>query len=107
MMSLDSHITLAVIFSFISMIGTLGSIYAIIHSKQNEDTTREVSDAKEFLKINMKLDEFCRQLSTLAKNSDKTSDTLAVLQQHIVKIDGRLSEFDRRITDIEEKIKDM
>lgn len=102
MMSLDSHITLAVIFSFFGMLGQGFSIYAIVHSKQTEDTNKEITNVEQFVAINYKLDEVCRNQAALMKNSDKTTEIVTDIQKELISINHTLDDHESRITRLEE-----
>ena len=104
MMSLDSHVTLAVIFSFVSMLGTLGSIYVIIHGRQNEDTNKEVANVEQFVKINYKLDELCRNQATLVKNSEKTTEVVGEIQKELVGIKHTLTDHEKTLIEHENRL---
>jgi peptidoglycan hydrolase CwlO-like protein len=115
-MTADSTISLALIFLILTGLGNLVSIWATFHNqnvnREKEQTTdiekehqKELNNEKNFLKINMKLEEFGRCLRDIAKSSDKTSDVLNEIQTHIVKLDGKVDNHEDRISQLEERFK--
>lgn len=112
----DSTISLALIFLILTGLGNLVSIWATFHNQnvnrekeQNTDIEKEhqkeLNNEKNFLKINMKLEEFGRCLRDIAKSSDKTSEVLNEIQTHIVKLDGKVDNHEDRISQLEERFK--
>lgn len=112
----DSTISLALIFLILTGLGNLVSIWATVHNQnvnlvkeQNTDIEKEhqkeLSNEKNFLKINMKLEEFGRCLREIEKSSDKTSEVLNEIQTHIVKLDGKVDNHEDRISQLEERFK--
>jgi peptidoglycan hydrolase CwlO-like protein len=84
-MSLNTTITLAGLFSFISMLGTLVAIYAIVHSTRRENTDKEVEIIKRFTTLEVKLDNFTSQVSSLNQNYVRSDEKLDQLQTEITK----------------------
>lgn len=103
-MKLDTTISLSLLFSFIAMIGNLIAIYGIFERKHDKDSDREIDITKNFVKVNMKLDEFCRSISDLSKNTDKTTDILSSVQQHMIKVDSKLDSHDQILADHSERL---
>lgn len=112
----DSTISLALIFMILTGLGNLVSIWATFHNQnmnrekeQNTDIEKEhqkeLNNEKNFLKINMKLEEFGRCLRDIAKSSDKTSEVLNEIQTNIVKLDGKVDNHEDRISQLEERFK--
>jgi peptidoglycan hydrolase CwlO-like protein len=115
-MTADSTISLALIFLILTGLGNIVSIWATFHNQnvnrakeQNTDIEKEhqkeLNNEKNFLKINMKLEEFGRCLRDIAKSSDKTSEVLNEIQTHIVKLDGKVDNHEDRISQLEERFK--
>lgn len=103
-MRLDSNVTLAVVFSFLAMISNIIGIYATFHSKTVENTKKEVATAEEFVKVNFKLDEFCRQLSDINKNTDKTTELVAKIQSELIDIKHTLTDHERILIEHENRL---
>ena len=96
-MNLDSHVTLSVVFSFISMIGTIIAIYAVIHTRNKEGQEKEVEMTKNFTRLEVKLDTQGQQISNIShcveKQDSKLDDALE-----------RLSRFDERLVNLEQRV---
>ena len=93
MMNLDSHITLAVIFSFIAMVGNGFSIYAIVHTRNKEGQEKEVEMTKNFTRLEVKMD----AQKTSTENIGRT----------VEKMDNKQEELINRVTRQDEAVKNL
>ena len=91
----NEGISIALIISIVSLACTLVTTLGGSKKRQKEDIEAEVerraSMKEEFVKVNFKLDEFCRRLDEIVKRYDKT--------------DERLADHEKRISDLEVKVK--
>lgn len=95
-MTANDTLSLGLLLSLVTlactMIGTLGNV----DRRKHDDIEKEVKDRasiqQEFVKVNFKLDEFCRRLEELVKRYDIT--------------DAKLDEHEKRITALESKVFD-
>lgn len=91
----NEGISIALILSIISLACTLVTTIGGSKKRQKEEVEAEIerrtSMKEEFVKVNFKLDEFCRRLDEIVKRYDKT--------------DERLSNHEKRISDLEAKVK--
>lgn len=91
----NEGISIALIISIVSLACTLVTTLGGSRKRQKEDIEAEVerraSMKEEFVKVNFKLDEFCRRLDEIVKRYDKT--------------DERLADHEKRISDLEVKVK--
>ena len=89
----EATISLALIISVISIACTLYNTFSGSKKSQKENMEQEIerraSMKEEFVKVNLKLDTFCRQLEELIRKLDKT--------------DERLDDHEKRITNLESK----
>jgi len=89
----DSTVSIALILSVVSLACTLISTLGGSRKRQKEEVEAEIERRatmkEEFVKINFKLDEFCRRLDEIVKRYDKT--------------DARLDDHEQRITNLEKK----
>ena len=104
MMNLDSHVTLSVIFSFFSMLGVFAAIYVVIHNRKNEDTSREVATAKQFVEVNFKLDELNRNQSMVVKNTEKSTEIIAEIQKDLIDIRHTLNAHEKELESHENRL---
>lgn len=94
-MTMNDSVSIALIISIVSLACTLISTVGGSKKRQQEEIESEIerrADQKEeFVKVNFKLDEFCRRLDEIIKRYDKT--------------DERLNDHEKRISDLEVKVK--
>lgn len=92
-MTSEATISLALIISLVSIACTLYNTFSGSKKSQKEQMEQEIerraSMKEEFVKVNLKLDTFCRQLEELIRKLDKT--------------DERLDDHEKRITSLEKK----
>lgn len=92
-MTSEATISVALIISLISIACTLYNTFSGSKKSQKEQMEQEIerraSMKEEFVKVNLKLDTFCRQLEELIRKLDKT--------------DERLDDHEKRITNLESK----
>jgi len=92
-MTPETSISVALIISLVSIACTLYNTFS--GSKKNQkgemeaEIERRASIKEEFVKVNLKLDTFCRQMEELIRKLDKT--------------DERLDDHEKRITNLESK----
>lgn len=92
-MTSEATISVALIISLVSIACTLYNTFSGSKKSQKEQMEQEIerraSMKEEFVKVNLKLDTFCRQLEELIRKLDKT--------------DERLDDHEKRITSLEQK----
>jgi peptidoglycan hydrolase CwlO-like protein len=92
-MTSETTISVALIISLVSIACTLYNTFSGSKKSQKENMEQEIerraSMKEEFVKVNLKLDTFCRQLEELIRKLDKT--------------DERLDDHEKRITNLESK----
>lgn len=93
-MTANDTISIALLLSVASLVCTLISTYGGQSKRKKEEMEAEIArraDLKEeFVKVNFKLDEFCRRFDEIAKRYDKTDEKLA---DH----ETRISDLERRV----------
>lgn len=92
-MTPETSISVALIISLVSIACTLYNTLSGSKKRQKESIETEIerraSIKEEFVKVNLKLDTFCRQMEELIRKLDKT--------------DERLDDHEKRITNLESK----
>lgn len=92
-MSADTSISFALIISIASIICTVYTTITSTKKREKEDVEAEIERRatmkEEFVKVNLKLDTFCRQLEEVIRRYDKT--------------DERLDDHEKRISNLERK----
>lgn len=93
-MTANDTISFALLLSVASLVCTLITTIGGSRKRQKEvveaEIERRAEIKEEFVKVNFKLDEFCRRLDDLVKRYDKT--------------DQRLNDHEMRITELEHKV---
>ena len=94
-MTPNDTISIALLLSVASLICTLITTFGGTKKRQKDEVEAEIERRaeikEEFVKVNFKLDEFCRRLDEIVKRYDKT--------------DERLADHEKRINDLETKVK--
>ena len=103
-MRLDATVSLSLLFSIISAIGVIVTIYGVFEKRHDKSSELDIESTKNFVKVNMKLDESCRNLSDIAKAMDKTADTLNSVQRHLIEVDNNLENHDKVLADHDERL---
>ncbi len=89
----NEGISIALIISVASIICTIYTTIASSKKREKEtmeaEIERRASMKEEFVKVNLKLDTFCRQIDEMLKKLDKT--------------DERLDDHERRISNLEKR----
>ena len=79
-MTPNDTISIALLLSVVSLACTLISTFGGSRKRQKEEMEAEISRRasmkEEFVKVNFKLDEFCRRLDDMMKRFDKTEERL-------------------------------
>ena len=92
-MTSEASISIALIISIASIICTVYTTIAGGRKRQKEEMEAEIerraSMKEEFVKVNLKLDTFCRQIEEMLRKLDKT--------------DERLDDHEKRITELEKR----
>lgn len=111
-MQLDTTVSLSLIFSFISMVGVVVTIIGTFRSHRDNSEKKEIDIEKNFVKVNLKLDEFCRQISALTRTTEKSTDIineikneLARHEEQVENIEEKVEDHERRIRELEDKLK--
>lgn len=93
MMNGSEGISIALIISIASIICTVYTTISSSRKRQKEDVEAEIERRatmkEEFVKVNLKLDTFCRQLEEIIRKYDKTDDRLDDHEKRITKLEKR------------------
>ena len=113
---MQETISVAVLISIISLICTLINTFSggkkTIREQDEKENNKQLEIEKNFVKINVKLDNFCETSNKLlAENAQKT-DELRVVSEKLVTVNEKVStlfkykdEHDERLKELEEKVK--
>lgn len=105
----DTTISIALLISAISVIATLINTFAGGKKRQEEqieaEKNRQMDIEKNFVKINVKLDEFCSQSRNLMAENAKKTDQLKAVSEKLILITEQVRQHETRITKLEENQK--
>lgn len=107
---MDGHeitVSLSLIFSIVAAIGVLYNIFATHRRDEEADDKKELEMQKNFTKLEVKLDEFGRQMSEVVRRSEKSGDKLESIGQEITKQNERISTLFRLHDDHERRLKEL
>ena len=102
--SLNSGVTLAVVFSFIAMLAQLGTIYALIHTRHKEATDKEVSEARLIGDVKAQIGEIKTSFDFLFRSVDATNKTVEKSDRKLDNALSMLSEQGARLNDLERRV---
>lgn len=84
---MNDSVSIALIISIVSLVCTLISTFGGSRKRQKEEIESEIERRatmkEEFVKVNFKLDEFCRRLEENIKRYDTTDDILTDHEKRI------------------------
>lgn len=100
-------VSLSLIFSIIAAIGVVFNIFSTHRRDEEADNKKEIEMQKNFTKIEVKLDEFGRQMSEVVRRSEKSGDKIEAIGQEITKQNERINTLFRLNDDHERRLKEL
>ncbi len=107
MMNLDSHVTLAVVFSFFAMLGQGFSIYAIIHSRNKEGHEKDNEMVKNFTRLEVKMDSYNSRIDSIDKTVEKSDAKLDEINNHMTRTDERVNSLHEAVSDLKKRVETL
>ncbi len=115
-MNTDTSISIALLISLTSLVCTLINTFAGGKKRQEEQAEREknrqMEIEKNFVKINMKLDDFCDTTKKLMAENGEKAEQLKNVSEQIVLVKERVNtlfkykdDHEARIKELEDKVK--
>lgn len=112
----NEGVSIALIISVVSLacvlINTFGGSRQRHKDAMEAEKRRDVEIEKQFVKINVKLDDFCDTTKELMKQNEKASDTTQELTKELIKMNERIEtlfkykdDHEQRINALENKVK--
>ena len=112
----ETTISIALLISLVSVIATLINTFAGGKKRQEEqieaEKNRQMDIEKNFVKINVKLDEFCAQSRDLMTENAKKTDELKAVSEKLILVTEQVKtlfnykdDHEKRIKSLEEKVK--
>ena len=90
--------------SVLAACANIVAIYGIFHTRKNEDIKRDMSIEKNFVQVNMKLDEFSRDMSELVRKSESEHIAVSEMQKSFLSQSLRLEQQEKTIATLQEKV---
>lgn len=110
-MTPDTSISIALLISIISVVCTLINTFGGSKRQQEEqnekEKNRQLDIEKNFVKINVKLDDFCETSKQLMNESNEKTEQLKKVSEQLVVVSERLNTLFRYKDDHETRIKDL
>lgn len=110
-MTPDAQISFSFIFSAIAALGVILTAYFNFRKSHSEDVDQKIEIAKEFAKLNVKLDSFADTMNDMGRKSEKSMDKIETLSIAINTCNERIEalfrykdDHEKRITDLEDKM---
>lgn len=115
-MTADTSVSIALLVSVVSLVCTLINTFAGGKKRQQEaqdaEAKRQLEIEKQFVKINVKLDDFCDTTKQMMKSAEKESERSQELSKQMIQSAEQIKtlfnttkDHERRITDLEVKVK--
>ena len=115
-MTSDTNVSIALLIAIASLICTLINTFAGGKKRQQEaheaEAKRQLEIEKQFVKINVKLDDFCDTSKQMIKQSEKEAERSQELSKQMIQCSERITtlfnttkDHEKRITDLEVKVK--
>jgi hypothetical protein len=107
---------ISLIISGIALVCTLVNTFGGSNRRHKEDidadNKRQLEIEKQFVKINVKLDDFCDTTKELMKQNEKENDRTQALTEQMIKVNERVEtlfkykdDHEQRISMLEDKVK--
>lgn len=103
----DATVSVALILGIISAIGVIVSIYLGLHKQHTEDDNRLVENAREFTKLNVKLDNFTATMNELVKKSERSVNEQKEMSVDLIRCSERIETLFKYKDDHERRLKKL
>lgn len=112
----DTTISVAILISIASLICTLVNTFSgnrrNMKADEEKESQRQLDIEKNFVKINVKLDDFCDTSKKLMEENTKKTDELKAVSERLVQVTEKVNtlfkykdDHENRIKGLEEKVK--
>lgn len=107
MLTGNEAISLALILSILAAAGTIVNIISTIKKDRKDEEAKHLDIEKNFVKINVKLDNFCDTTKEMLKAQEKASDTSAELAKQLIQHSEQIKTLFNSVKDHEERITNL
>lgn len=102
------------IFSVIAAIGTISTIVSTIKKDRDAETGKQIEIEKNFVKINVKLDDLLETIRKISKSSEDNAERIKEMNSVMIQCTERIQtlfkrsdDHERRLNDLEEKCREQ
>ena len=107
MLTPETTVSIALIFSLIAAIGTISSIVSTIKKDREAETNKQVEIEKNFVKINVKLDDMLENIRKISKSSEDNAERIKEMNGVLIQCTERIQTLFKRSDDHERRINDL
>lgn len=104
-MTANATVSISLIFSIVSVIGVIVSIIATFRSGTEKEENKRLDIEKNFLKLNLKLDELTRTVGDAVSQSQRNATDIKKIREDLIRYDERMETLFRYKDDHEKRIK--
>lgn len=113
-MTPETTVSIALIFSVIAAIGTISTIVSTIKRDRDAETNKQIEIEKNFVKINVKLDDMLETIRKISKSSEDNAERIKDMNGVLIQCTERIQtlfkksdDHERRLNDLEEKCREQ
>ncbi len=106
-MGMDATISIALILGIISALGVIVSIYLGLKKEHKEEDSRLIENAREFTKLNVKLDNFTSTMNELVKKSERSINELKDMDVAVIRCTERIETLFKYKDDHEKRLQKL
>ena len=113
-MTPETTVSIALIFSVIAAIGTISTIVSTIKKDRDAETSKQIEIEKNFVKINVKLDDMLENMRKISKSAEDNAERIKEMNGVLIQCTERIQtlfkrsdDHERRLNDLEEKCREQ
>lgn len=113
-MTPETTVSIALIFSVIAAIGTISTIVSTIKRDREAETNKQIEIEKNFVKINVKLDDMLENMRKISKSAEDNAERIKEMNGVLIQCTERIQtlfkrsdDHERRLNDLEEKCREQ
>ena len=107
MITSNTSISIVLLLSIISSIGTIVVISSTIRKQHDTEAERRLETEKQFVKLNVKIDTFCEDIKTVLMKMEKTEEKMIDFNTRLTSVEEQTHTLFKYKDDHEERIKDL
>ena len=99
--------SIALIFSVIAAIGTISSIVSTIKRDRDAETNKQIEIERNFVKINVKLDDMLETIRKISKSSEDNAERIKEMNGVLIQCTERIQTLFKKADDHERRLNDL